>query len=262
MPISKSEAIAVFCFITVFIIVVVSFIIIILFFIKKKQKEFTLDMIAVKANHEMELFKTKLEIHEQISQEMSMEIHDNVGQSISLAKMILNTLDTHENYETKEGINETSELLGIALDNLRYIGRKLSSEIVKKDGLIKSIEMQLGYLRRGGKLDAQLHANGEPITLDETKEVFLFRIVQEAVNNIVRHANATVVNICLSYSKNALKLQIEDNGKGFNLNDQVSGLNHIGGIYNMQNRAKQIGAEIHIDSTIGNGTKIIVTTPF
>ena len=239
----------------------IAFIIKILFFIQKKQKEFTLDMIAVKANHEMELFKTKLEIHEQISQEISMEIHDNVGQSISLAKMILNTLETHENYETKEGINETSELLGLALDNLRYIGRKLSSEIVKKGGLIKSIEMQVGYLYRGGKLNAQLHVNGEPFTLEESKEVFLFRIVQEAVNNIVRHANATVVSICLNYSKNALKLQIKDNGKGFSLNDQVSGLNHIGGIYNMQNRAKQIGAEIQIDSTIGNGTTIIVTTP-
>jgi two-component system NarL family sensor kinase len=262
MPISKSEAIAVFCFIILFILVVVSFIIVILFFIKKKQKEFTLNMIAVKANHEMELFKTKLEIQEQISQEISMEIHDNVGQSISIAKMILNTLDTHENYETKEGINETSELLGIALDNLRYIGRKLNSEIVKKGGLIKSIELQAGYLRRGGKLDAQLHVNGEPVTLHETKEVFLFRIVQEAVNNIVKHANATAISICLSYSKNVLKLQIEDNGKGFNLTDQVSGLNHIGGIYNMQNRAKQIGAEINIESTIGNGTTIIVTTPF
>jgi two-component system NarL family sensor kinase len=262
MSISKSEAIAVFSFITLFILVVVSFIIIILFFIKKKQKGFALDMIAVKMEHERELYKTKLEIQEQISQEISREIHDNVGQSISLAKMILNTLDTHENYETKEGINETSELLELTLDNLRHIGRKLNSEIIKNGGLKKSIEMQVGYLRRGGKLNTQLHVNGDPITLDETKEVFLFRIVQEAVNNIIRHANATAITICLNYSKNSLKLQIEDNGKGFNINDQFSGPHHIGGIYNMQNRAKQIGAEIHIDSTIGNGTKIIVTTPF
>ncbi len=262
MPISKSEAIAVFCFITLFILVVVSFIIVILFFIKKKQKGFALDLIAIKVEHEMELYKTKLEIQEQNSLEISREIHDNVGQSISLAKMILNTLDTHENYESKVCISETSELLELALDNLRYIGRKLNSEIIKKGGLKKSIEMQLGYLRRGGKLNTQLHVNGEYVTLDETKEVFLFRIVQESINNIIRHANATSITICLSYSKNSLKLQIEDNGKGFNLNDQISGPNHVGGIYNMQNRAKQIGAEILIDSTIGNGTTIIVTTPF
>lgn len=259
---SIGEEIIFLIFITVFIVIMITFIIKILFFIQKKQKAFTLDMIAIKANHEMELFKTKLEIQEQISQEISREIHDNVGQTISLAKMILNTLDSHENYETKEGINETSDLLELALDNLRYISRKLNSELIKKGGLKKSIEMQIGYLRRGGKLNTQLHVDGEHVILDETKEVFLFRIVQEAVNNIIRHANATVINICLSYSKNVLRLQIEDNGKGFNLIDQISGPNHTGGIYNMQNRAKQIGSDIHIDSTIGNGTRITVTTPF
>jgi two-component system NarL family sensor kinase len=262
MPFSKTEAIAVFWFIAIFILVVVSFIIIILFFIQKKQKGFVLDMIVVKANHEMELYKTKLEIREQISQEIAREIHDNVGQSISLAKMVLTTLDKEENYEAKESISEISELLKIALDDLRHMSRTLNSEIIKKGGLKKSIEMQIGYLQRGGKINTQLNVNGEHIILDETKEVFLFRIVQEAVNNIIRHANATVINISLNYSNNALKLKIEDNGKGFNLSEQISGRGHICGIYNMQNRAKQIGAEIYIDSKIGIGTTIIVTTPF
>ncbi len=214
-------------FISLFILVMITFIIIILFFIQKKQKAFTHDMIAVKADYEMELYKTKLEIQEQTSQYISMEIHDNVGQSLSLAKMILNTLDPHENYETKEGINETSELLELALDNLRHIGGTLNSEIIKKGGLIKSIEMQVGYIQRRGKINTQLHVNGKHFGLEETKEVFLFRIVQEAINNIIRHANATTINIFLNYSKNSLKLQIEDNGKGFNLNEQISGPNHI-----------------------------------
>ena len=121
--------------------------------------------------------------------------------------------------------------------------------------------MQVGYLQRGGKFNIQLHVDGEFVMLDETKEVFLFRIVQESMNNIIRHANAAEINISLSYSKIALKLQIKDNGKGFDLNEKISGPNHINGIYNMKNRAKMIGAEIQIESKIGSGTTIIVTTP-
>jgi two-component system NarL family sensor kinase len=261
MPFSKTEAIAVFCFITIFILVVVTFIIIILFFIQKKQKGFALDMIAVKANHESELFKTKLEIQKQTFDEISREIHDNVGQSLSLAKLGLSTLDPEGQYAGNEEIKEISEILEKALHDLRYMCRTLNSDIIKNGGLKKTIEMQVGYLQRGGKFNIQLHVDGDLVMLDETKEVFLFRIVQESVNNIIRHANATYINISLSYSKIALKLQINDNGKGFDLNEQISGPNHISGIYNMKNRAKMIGAEIQIESKIGSGTTIIVTTP-
>jgi hypothetical protein len=240
----------------------ITFIIIILFFIQKKHKGYTLNMIAVKANHERELYKTKLEIQEQTFQEISREIHDNVGQSISLAKLGLSTLDLEGNHETKGGILEISEILEIALDDLRNMCRTLNSEIIKKGGLKKSIEAQVGYIKRGGKFNIQLHVDGEHVALDETKEIVLFRITQEAINNIIRHASATDISISLHYSKNKLILQIQDNGKGFNLKEQISGPNHVSGIYNMQNRANLIGAEILINSVIDSGTSIIVTTPY
>ncbi len=240
----------------------ITFIIIILFFVQKKQKRFELDLVTVKANYEKELYKAQLEIQEQTFQEIAREIHDNVGQILSLAKLGLGTLDLERRDEAKESITEISDILEKALDDLRHMSRTMNAEIIKKGGLKKSIEMQVGFLQRGGKFNIHFNINGEFVSLNETKEIILFRILQEAVNNIIRHSAANDIYITLSYNQAHLKLQINDNGKGFSLQDQISGSARINGIYNMQHRAKLIEAEFEIDSKIGNGTKISVTTPY
>jgi len=262
MPYTQSAAIVFLVFMTIFILVMVSFIIRILFFVQKKQKGFTLDLIAVKANYDKELFKAQLEIQEQTFQEIAREIHDNVGQILSLAKLGLGTLDLDRKEEAKESIMEISDILEKALDDLRHMSRTMNAEIIKKGGLKKSIEMQVGFLQRGGKFNIHFNIEGEPLTINETKEIILFRILQEAVNNILRHSTATDICISLSYNKDFLKLKIQDNGKGFNLNDQISGSSRINGIYNMQHRAKLIDAEFELDSKIGIGTRITVTTSY
>ena len=240
----------------------VTFIIIILFFIQKKQRGFTSDLLAVKANYEKELYKAQLEIQEQTFKEISREIHDNVGQILSLAKLSMGTLDLDSKEEAKESISEISDILEKALDDLRHLSRTLNSEIILKGGLKKSIETQVGYIKRAGKYNIQFNVSGEPLLLNETKDVILFRIVQEGINNIIRHATATDICISLNYTRNYLGLQIRDNGKGFNLQEQSSGLKSINGINNMQHRAHLIEAVFEMESEPGKGTCITVNTPY
>jgi two-component system, NarL family, sensor kinase len=259
---TKTAALIFLIFITAFILVMITFIIIILFFIQKKQKSFVLDLMATKAHHEKELLNTRLEIHEQTIQEVSRELHDNVGQYLSLAKLGLSTLDLERKDESKNSLVEISDIIEKSLDDLRNVCRSMNTEIIKEGGLKKSIEMQVDYIKRAGKFNIHFKVNGDHVVLDETKETVLFRIVQEAINNIIRHSAATEVCISLCYSENLLKLQIQDDGKGFNLNEQNSGTNHINGIRNMQQRAKFIEADFQFESKIGDGTKIIVTTPY
>ena len=261
MPITRTEAIVVFSFLFLFIFVMVTFIILILFFIEKRQKKYTEGLVSAKANYDKELYKAQLEIQEQTFQEIAREIHDNVGQILSLAKLGLGTLDLDRKEETKESIEEISDILEKALDDLRHMSRTMNAEVIKKGGLKKSIEMQVGFLQRGGKFNTHLNVVGEPISLSETKEIIIFRILQEAVNNIIRHSKATDICISLFYNKDYLKLQIKDNGKGFSLNEQIAGPNHLSGIYNMQHRAKLIDAEFQLESNTGSGTSIIVITP-
>src|ERR1700676_3047652 len=151
MPNTGPATIVFLIFMVVFILVMISFIVIILFFAQKKQKGFTDDLTAAKANYERELYKAQLEIQEQTFQEIAREIHDNVGQILSLAKLGLGTLDLERKDEAEESITEISDILEKALDDLRHMSRSMNAEIIKKGGLIKSIEMQVGYIQRGGK---------------------------------------------------------------------------------------------------------------
>jgi two-component system, NarL family, sensor kinase len=259
---SREEAIIYLISTTIFILVMVTFIIKILFFVQKKQKRYSDGLLEAKTKHERELHKAQSEIQEQIFQEIAREIHDNVGQILSLAKLGLSTIDLKKREETENSIIEISDILEKALDDLRHISRSLNTEIIKKGGLKKSIEMQVGYIQRGGKFNTQLEVCGEPVMLIETKEMFLFRIAQEAINNIIRHSKATEISIFLGYGTNSLELKICDNGKGFILDDEKSKPNHISGLCNMEYRAKLIEAEFTINSQVGKGTCISVKTPY
>jgi two-component system, NarL family, sensor kinase len=249
-------------FMIIFILVMITFIIIILFTAQKKQRGFELELNTVKLNFEKELYKAQLEIQEQTFKEISREIHDNVGQILSLAKMGLGTLDIEKKEEAKESIVEISDILEKALDDLRHLSHAMNSEVLTRGGLKRSIEMQMGYIQRGGKFNTHLEVNGEPIIFDETKEIILFRIVQEAINNIIRHSIATDIRILLFYEKDYLKIVIQDNGKGFSLTELITGIKPINGIQNMQQRAKMIESEFELDSQPGKGTRISVTTTF
>jgi two-component system, NarL family, sensor kinase len=240
----------------------VGFIITILFFVQKKQKGFTDDLVTIKANYDRELYKAQLEIQEQTFQDIAREIHDNVGQVLSLAKLGLGTLDLDRKDDAKESISEITDILEKALEDLRHMSRSLNADIIRKGGLKKSIDNQVGFLQRGGKFNIQYYVTGESIFLHETKEIILFRILQEAVNNILRHSSATEILINLSYQKDFLILQIEDNGKGFNLDNQNLNTGQMNGIYNMQHRAKLIKADLKIDSEVSKGTRITVNTPY
>jgi two-component system, NarL family, sensor kinase len=262
MQYSSSEILVYLVCIGFFVLLMITFIIMILFFIQKNRKGFESDLTAVKLNHEKELYKVQMEIQEQTFKQISREIHDNVGQMLSLAKLGINTLDTEKKEYLKDELNEISDLLEKSLDELRYMSRTMNSEYIKSGGLKKSIEMQVGFLKRGDKFKIDFNVSGAYVNLEETKEIILFRIVQEAINNIIRHACATDAHIILEYKNDFVALKIQDNGRGFHLNEKITSLQEVNGIYNMQHRAKIIDAVFEIESEPGTGTTIMVKTPY
>ena len=259
---TKTEVIVLLIFMTGFILMMVAFIIKILFFAQKKQRQFYNELIDIKAHHDLELYRAQSEIQEQTSLEIARELHDNVGQNLSLAKLSLSTLDLDNKDEAMASISEISDIIEIALHNLRLLTRFMNAEIIGKGGLIKSINMQVDFIQRRGKFNASLEVTGEPKTLHDTKEIFIFRIVQEAINNIIRHSEASDICISLAYLENFLELQVRDNGNGFQLDEKTSEPGLANGIFNMQRRAKLIEADIQIDSQPGKGTCIKVTAPY
>ncbi|MBS1599590.1 MAG: sensor histidine kinase [Bacteroidetes bacterium] len=244
------------------VLVLLGFIITILFLHQRKRRRFAKELEKIKANYEKELFKAQLEMQEETFQYISREIHDNVGQFLSLAKLNLNTLDFEDIDLTLELINHSSDLLTRALEDLRDLSKSLSSDIIKNGGLQKAIELQVSQLQKTGKFRVIYDIKGNYQFLNEQNEIILFRILQEAVNNIIRHSCAREIIILLSCIENNVKMYIQDNGKGFDIDFLSNRKNHpAGGINNMQKRARLINADLDIKSDPGKGTRITVTTP-
>lgn len=245
---------------TILVVLLLGFVLFILFLYKRKQQSFALELETVKTNFEKELLKTQLEIQEQTFQYISQEIHDNIGQFISLAKLQLNTLDYANMKVVREKVGESTNMLTKALDDLRDLSRSLSSEMIRTNGLAAAIEMQIMQLRKLELPEVVYEVDGEYQFLDEQKEIFILRILQEAINNIIRHSEARLVNIQLSYQQNNLSLSINDNGKGFN--SPAANDLRTSGIRNMTKRAKMIGAVYRIESRLGAGTTVSLSVPY
>jgi two-component system, NarL family, sensor kinase len=250
----------IFVIATVMILLLLGFILVILFLYRKRQMNFTLQLESIKTNAEKELLKTQLEIQEQTFQYISREIHDNIGQFISLAKLQLNTLDFSQLPLAQNKIAHSADLLTQALDDLRDLSRSLNSDLIRNNGLVPAIELQIAYLRKLDVAEISFGVTGDNRFMDEQSEIFILRIIQEAINNIVRHSNARKVDILLRYEQGHLFLSVEDDGMGF---DPAAALNpKSSGILNMTKRARLIGALLEIRSSPGAGTTVNLSVPY
>ena len=211
------------------------------------------------------LLQTQLEIQEQTLKTISQEIHDNIGQVLSLAKLNLNTIDITKQDELLEKISGSKQLVSKAIQDLRDLSKSLNTDNIAAIGLLRAIEYELDLIKKAGEHQTVLEINGSIIRPDPQKELIVFRIVQELLNNIIKHAEAKLIKVQANYSSAELELTISDDGKGFNLEpiekeentDNGSGL----GIRNMHNRAKLIGADFTMNSIAGQGTTVKLKLP-
>lgn len=243
--------------------ILLSFILTMLFFHKRKQGDFQREVEVIKTNFEKELLETQLEIQEQTFQHISRELHDNVGHFLSLAKLQLATIQTELALPDVEKLSSSVCLITNSLDEIRNIAKSLNTENIKSNGLIKTTEQQVEQVKKLGRFSVDFAVSGKTCFLDDQKEIVLFRILQEGLNNILKHSQASAIHINLHYEERQLILSIRDNGIGFNANN-MSNNDHYGssGIKNIIKRSSLINAFHEIISTPGEGTTIKVITPY
>jgi two-component system, NarL family, sensor kinase len=226
-----------------------------LYFFKKNINNMILD-------HEKNLLHAQVEIQEQTFQEISKEIHDNISLSLTLAKLNLNTLDWQNINTLSDSISSSIQIIGSAINELSNLSRSMNSEIIKNLGLHKAIKMELERVEQIAQIKVDFIINGDPVFMDCNKELVLFRIIQEAFNNIIKHSQASYVKLNFIYNKENLDAIIEDNGHGFlvaevNYKDKMHA-----GLINMKNRAKAFGGTMELVSTLNEGTRINITAPY
>jgi signal transduction histidine kinase len=216
----------------------------------------------MKLSFEQTLLQTQLEIQEQTLKTISQEIHDNIGQVLSLAKLNLNTMEIDKKEELQEKITDSKKLVSKAIQDLRDLSKSMNTDNIEAIGLIRAVEYELEMMRKTG-YKTELNVNGTTIRLEPQKELILFRIIQEILNNIIKHAEASNVAVDFVYDSSEIKISVKDNGKGFDLAPlNESGNNAFGlGIRNMYNRARLIHAEFAMSSTTNEGTTVTMTVP-
>lgn len=220
------------------------------------------EMNKMKETYEQELLKTQLEIKEQTMQNISQEIHDNIGQVLSLANLQLTAIELNEDTFASNKINKSMELISQAINDLRDLSKTLNAENIVKTGLKAAIKYDLELIERSGMFTTSLQVSGDEKKFDDSKETIAYRIVQEALNNILKHARASHILIRLIYMEDALSICISDDGKGFDNSRIQPDTGHGSGLKNMISRAQLIHGSIIIQSEISKGTRIELSVPF
>ena len=202
--------------------------------------------------YQRNLLQSKIEIQEQTFKFIAQELHDNVAQNLTLAKMTLNGLINPENEAIHHQLLDTKELVGNSIREIRELSQNLTPNRVLENGLPYSVNKQLEIISNSGGPKFELEVVGIEKEIKPGYDLILFRIVQELVNNIVKHANANLITCKIHYTPLGLVITVKDDGIGFDTGVLLTkdGL----GLLNMSSRAKSIGAVLETSSVPGKGT--------
>ncbi len=191
-------------------------------------------------------------------QRISRELHDGVGQFLIAIKLKLeNIINTQET--CKESLIDVQQMFDTTIDEIRKISDNLMPSILKELGLVTALRNLCKMMAHAS--DINILFESEPLMkkFDERISTYLYRISQEALNNVVKHSVATEVNIKLIELQDHLELVLEDNGKGFDFSQDFRSKGN--GIYNMRERVSILGGTFDLNTDKNSGTKITVKIP-
>ena len=216
----------------------------------------------MKLTFDAELAKSQHEVQEQTMQTIGADLHDNIGQLLSLTSLTLNSIELENETKARQKIDAAIDLTIRSIKEMRLLGKLLQGDQLVALGLSEAVRHEIAWLEKAGKYEITYLEDGElPAANNPDKDLILFRILQEILNNIIKHAQASRIEIKLGYGSEQLKLEIVDNGVGFNA-DNLQAAQSGMGLQNMQKRAGIIGGGAVIKSNEGEGTCVGIFIPY
>ena len=204
--------------------------------------------------HKNELTQGVINAQEAERKKLGEELHDNINQLLGVVKLYID--HAREDPPMKEQLlKKSSEYLLQVIEEIRQISRSLIPPTLKDLGLIESLSELIRTIEAARKIEIALNSIGfNEEVLSNEMQLMVYRIVQEQMNNILKHSNATKVLISLQTRQKRVHLQIEDNGIGFDITSAKGGI----GFQNIRNRLDVFNGTLHINSSPGNGCKMRV----
>ena len=209
-------------------------------------------------NKQKLLTQASIDGQEKERKEIGKELHDNIGQQLTTTKLFLDLAKSSADDTTAEMISMALKGVSDVINEVRRMSRSLMPPTLGDLGLMESVSDLVETISRTQYLRIDLDDyEFDEDKVPDNKKLMIFRIVQEQLNNIVKHADAKKVSVMLRNDKAFLLLEIKDDGKGFDPKGVRKGL----GLTNMRNRAELFGGEVTITSAPGQGCTLTMKVP-
>ena len=197
---------------------------------------------------------------DQERQHLSRELHDGIGQSLIAIKLQLENAETQNYSMMRAGIDSAKNMMDTTIEDVRNVCNALIPAALNEFGVVSTLRALCSELGALAGFKSIFENEGSLDRMSKKSQVYLYRIAQEALTNISKHARASQVTVKLKRGNNIVTLEVTDNGKGF-IFDPVS-FAHRNGLQNMRERTQLLQGEFTINSEPGKGTTIIVTIPY
>jgi len=220
---------------------------------------FAISIKSKRVKKEHDLLKALIDEKERTMYSISSEIHDNINQVLHHTKMTLKMANRHAVPEQVPYLDQASKFLTQAVADLRNISHSLNSAYLKNKGMVAALQEEAARIDAGGEVQCLFDVSDEIESFEPDVELMVIRIVQEAINNALKHAVATKVVLAVHFSKDLFRLEVRDDGKGFVIDPHApwNGL----GLHSMQERSRVVGMHLVIRSKVGEGTCVELTMP-
>ena len=210
--------------------------------------------------HRTELFSNKLEIKQQTLQFIGRELHDNVGQKLTLAAIYAQRMEVaNMDHGTIRQLKGITKILNDSLDELRDLSRSLADTRFENCTLTQLLTLEAERINATGICKVNMVVSDREFTMNVTAKNFLLRIIQEFIQNSLKHSHCKKITVTLDHNVSGLMIRVSDDGKGF---DPQSIKSEGIGLNNMERRIKIIGGTFDLQSQPGAGTILNLYIPF
>lgn len=256
-----SEFTFMFSIATVGMLLLAGAIVLFVLFYQKRMLQEQLKRQLMEADFQRKMLQAALDSQENERRRLAADLHDSIGAMLSTIRVGLSTMARKEDLPS-EGILQTKQMLDDTIESVRAISRDLMPSTLEKFGLGQAVKEMCERITATARLPVQYQEEGPGSGLEKSKEVMIFRVVQELLNNALKHSGADRIQVCMQWHQD-LFISVEDNGRGFDYDQQKDekGNSKGLGLFNIENRARLLGATVQFDRPTTGGSKISLRMP-
>jgi two-component system, NarL family, sensor kinase len=263
---AQNETIQIYLIIAVAVVAMLlmagSIILFVLYYQKRMvQEQFKRQQLEL--DFQKQMMEAALESQENERRRVAGDLHDSIGAMLSTIRVSLITQAKRANADV-ESITESKKMLDDTIESVRRISRDLMPSTLEKFGLAQAVKEMCERFQSTAALPITYNEEGELHPISKKRELMIFRVIQELINNALKHAQASEIKVNFAGDEKNLTIIVEDNGIGFNVeeirNDKRSskGL----GLYNIENRTRLVNADVEFNSGTNQGSRVVLTIPY